>query len=177
VSHIFLKLATSTSVREGSAETQILEEAESWGADLIVMSTHGQGAVSRFWLGSVADHCLRHSRVPLMLVLACPGSVTQGETLFSPKRVIVPLDGSELAERALGPASLLAASFGAPLSLTSVVDNPAVTLRMDRGPVLTICTARCRTNRSRVALDDVVGSPGPSQERGVGVGAASHWHA
>jgi nucleotide-binding universal stress UspA family protein len=112
---------SSVSVREGSAETLILEEADSWGAGLIVMSTHGRGAVSRHWLGSVADHCLRHAHVPLMLVRARPSELDAGEAPFSPARIVLPLDGTEPSERGLPLAADLAQIFGARLSLIRVV--------------------------------------------------------
>ena len=36
--------------------------------DLIVMTTHGRGPLSRFWLGSVADELVRRATVPLLLI-------------------------------------------------------------------------------------------------------------
>jgi nucleotide-binding universal stress UspA family protein len=41
-------------LREGYPKEVILDEAERWGADLIVVGTHGYGAIRRFFLGSVA---------------------------------------------------------------------------------------------------------------------------
>lgn len=44
----------------------ILKEASSAGADLIVMGTHGRGALRRIFLGSVADHVVRHASCPVV---------------------------------------------------------------------------------------------------------------
>jgi len=44
----------------------ILNEASSTGADLIVMGTHGRGALRRIFLGSVADHVVRHATCPVV---------------------------------------------------------------------------------------------------------------
>jgi nucleotide-binding universal stress UspA family protein len=44
----------------------ILKEASSSGADLIVMGTHGRGALRRIFLGSVADHVVRHASCPVV---------------------------------------------------------------------------------------------------------------
>jgi nucleotide-binding universal stress UspA family protein len=44
----------------------ILNEASSTGADLIVMGTHGRGALRRVFLGSVADHVVRHASCPVV---------------------------------------------------------------------------------------------------------------
>jgi nucleotide-binding universal stress UspA family protein len=113
----------STAVREGRAEQQILEEAEAWAADVVVMSTHGRGGVTRLWLGSVADQCLRAATVPLLLVRARPSGESNGGALYSRRRIVVPLDGSELAERALRPAISLSDTLGAPLSIVRVVSH------------------------------------------------------
>lgn len=48
-------LHVSTRVLEGAPKEEILEEAERWGADLIMMGSHGRGPVGRFLLGSVAQ--------------------------------------------------------------------------------------------------------------------------
>jgi len=47
---------------------EIIAEATSWPADLIVMGTHGRGGVERLVLGSVAERVARAAPVPLLLV-------------------------------------------------------------------------------------------------------------
>jgi nucleotide-binding universal stress UspA family protein len=46
----------------------ILEEATRWGADLIVLGTHGRHGVERFWFGSVAEGVARGAAVPVLFV-------------------------------------------------------------------------------------------------------------
>lgn len=46
----------------------IVEEAARWGADLIVVGTHGRRGVQRFVLGSVAEGVARRATVPVLLV-------------------------------------------------------------------------------------------------------------
>ena len=53
-----------------SVDGAILGTAESVGADLIVMGTHGRSGLARAILGSVADRVLRSSPVPLLLARA-----------------------------------------------------------------------------------------------------------
>ena len=48
-------LAVTTEVLEGSPKEAIVEEAERWGADLVVVGSHGYGPVKRFLIGSVSE--------------------------------------------------------------------------------------------------------------------------
>jgi len=50
-----------------NAVDSILTMAHDLGADLIAMSTHGRGGLRRVALGSIADHVLRRSPVPVLL--------------------------------------------------------------------------------------------------------------
>lgn len=45
----------TTEIKSGPAKTVILEEAEAWGANLIVLGSHGYNGWQRFWLGSVSN--------------------------------------------------------------------------------------------------------------------------
>jgi nucleotide-binding universal stress UspA family protein len=53
---------------EGRPSEDIIKTAEIWGADLIVMGTHGRTGLMHFLMGSVAEHVLRHSKIPVMIV-------------------------------------------------------------------------------------------------------------
>ena len=55
-------------LREGSPREVILEVAEEVGSDVIVMGTHGRSGFARVAFGSVADHIIRHSKVPVLTV-------------------------------------------------------------------------------------------------------------
>ena len=46
----------------------LVEEAIAWGADVIVMGTHGRRGLARFFQGSVAESVARIATVPVMLV-------------------------------------------------------------------------------------------------------------
>lgn len=46
----------------------ILEEAQAWPADVVVIGTHGRGGFKRFFLGSVAETLLRIATLPVLLV-------------------------------------------------------------------------------------------------------------
>lgn len=64
------KLLDLTSTDNRNIPGNILREADAWGADLIVLGTHGRSGAQRFFLGSVAEKVLRTSRVPVLLVRA-----------------------------------------------------------------------------------------------------------
>jgi nucleotide-binding universal stress UspA family protein len=49
------------SFRLGDARVEILRAAEEWKADLIILGSHGRTGISRWLLGSVAEHVVRHA--------------------------------------------------------------------------------------------------------------------
>ena len=55
-------------VREGTPRSVILEVAREIGVHLIVMGTHGRTGLTHVFFGSVAEHIVRHSRVPVLTV-------------------------------------------------------------------------------------------------------------
>ncbi len=69
--------------------------AGEWKADLVLMGSHGRGAVSRLLLGSTAQAVLRHAECSVEIVRNAEGA---GGAM----RVLVPTDGSPHAAAALG---------------------------------------------------------------------------
>lgn len=94
------------SVEKGRAEDVIIEKSDADGSTLIAMATHGRSGLNRFLLGSVAEKVLRGSGAPLLLIRALEESKAAGEAAI--KSLIVPLDGSEVAERVLPTVIALA---------------------------------------------------------------------
>jgi nucleotide-binding universal stress UspA family protein len=89
-----------------------------------VMATHGLGGVRRAWLGSVADYLIRHLEVPVLLVRPQEGAPASDRPIGAGE-ILVPLDGSPLAEEVLDTAAVLARLWNSELSLLQVV-HPVV---------------------------------------------------
>ena len=64
-------LSVDAVLAPGSPRAVILDEAESWGADLIVLGSHGYGAWQRFLLGSVSQAVVSHAKCSVEVV-RCP---------------------------------------------------------------------------------------------------------
>lgn len=64
-------LQMSTEILRGSAKDAILNEAESWGAELIVLGSHGYRGLKRLWLGSVSHAVASHAKCSVEIV-RCP---------------------------------------------------------------------------------------------------------
>jgi nucleotide-binding universal stress UspA family protein len=61
-------LKITTEVLAGAPKRAIVEDAESFGADLIVVGSHGYGALKRFLLGSVAQSVALHAPCSVEIV-------------------------------------------------------------------------------------------------------------
>lgn len=111
-------IAAQVRVMDGDVTAGICAVAEDEDVDLIAMTTHGRSGVSRWALGSIADHVVRVVSKPVLLVRG-DTAVTPGRML---KRILVPLDGTFLAEQALPQAQELASERGASLLLLRALD-------------------------------------------------------
>ncbi len=108
-------LNIETTIRVGDAAEEIINAGR--GADLIVMTTRGRGAAGRMLFGSTADRVSRQSTTPTLLIRS-----TVGAAVSNPARVVIPLDGSNLAEKALPIATRLAGIIDAPIHLVRAID-------------------------------------------------------
>ena len=99
VAQTFPGANVSFAVEKGGAAEVIIAKAGADNETLITMATHGRSGINRWLLGSVAEKVLRGSANPLLLVRAkAEAKAAGGATL---KSIVVPLDGSELAESVL----------------------------------------------------------------------------
>lgn len=97
----------------------IAHEAAASGAAYVVMCTHGRGAFGRFWLGSVTDDTVRASPAPVLVIH--PGKEPADFAAVPPvAHVLIPLDGSALAEQVVDRAVEFARVFLANVTLLLV---------------------------------------------------------
>lgn len=108
-------LTVATIVVDDMPARAIVQAAEAEGAWLIVMATHGRGGLTRWALGSVADKVLQTAEAPVLVVRS-------GARHVAPEidQILVPLDGSRLAEAVLPGVARLAKAFDALVTLAFV---------------------------------------------------------
>lgn len=92
-----------TVISAGNVANSLVRHLLEVKAELAVMTTHGRGPLKRAWLGSTADGFIRSSPVPVLLLRPEEGEdeidLTAEASGF--QRILIPLDGSEAAERLL----------------------------------------------------------------------------
>ncbi|HZD40682.1 MAG TPA: universal stress protein [Terriglobales bacterium] len=98
--------ATKCTVEKGAAEEMIIETAAADKGALVAMATHGRSGINRWLLGSVAEKVLRGTTNALLLVRATEEAKVEGAVSIN--SVVVPLDGSELAESVIPTVADLA---------------------------------------------------------------------
>lgn len=102
-------------VTEGSAAKKIIETVEKEKVDLIVMGKRGQSFVEKILIGSVANHVLRHSPVPVLVT-------KKRRQKFKVKKILVPTDFTKGEDVERDFAWKLAKGFGASLTLLYVLE-------------------------------------------------------
>ena len=110
----------TASIQHGPVVDALIGYARRQQVDLIVMRSHTRKGLARVWFGSVADALIRESGIPVLVVKA-PSVATALESGFHYNRILVPLDGSLLAEQSIQPAISLARIDGATVTLLMVV--------------------------------------------------------
>lgn len=89
---------TSAKTVKGDPKVSIVEEAERWGADLIIVGTHGYNAFERFWLGSVSRSIASHAHCSVEIVRQPKAST---ELATKRMKILLAVDGSVCGEKAL----------------------------------------------------------------------------
>jgi nucleotide-binding universal stress UspA family protein len=135
---------------DGEVAETIARHAEDNAFGLTVLATHGRGAVSRLWLGSVSDALVRRLTVPVLLIRPSEEAVVPPATQF--RKALVALDGSVESESALHAALALSDPRRSELILVRVV--PPVPIIADAGMPATPVVDEGLTEALRAQSED-----------------------
>ena len=103
---------------KGTTAPALEDYVERTGTDLVVMTSHGRGGIGRLMLGNVADQLVRRLNVPVLVIR--PGEkASPAES--QRRRILVPLDGSPLAESIMEEAKTFARITESELMLVMIV--------------------------------------------------------
>jgi nucleotide-binding universal stress UspA family protein len=112
-----------TEVAQGDAAQMGTKAAAAPDVDLLLVATHGRTGIARMRLGSVADKLIKDAVCPVLVI---GPNVDIDLASFSLKRILVPLDGSPMAEMSLPLAKYLARLTGAEIELFQSVSAVGV---------------------------------------------------
>jgi nucleotide-binding universal stress UspA family protein len=119
-------------IQHGPAAEAIVDYAEQTEITQIVMATHGYSGIRRWTHGSVAERVLQAARVPVLLIRAQEQVEDDSPKSMLCRRILVPLDGSQMAEQVLPPVTSIAQAIEAEVLLLQIaIDRPASMLAGD----------------------------------------------
>ncbi len=126
--HKHHNIQVATEVLKGNPAEAILERLHAGKTDLLVVSTHGRSGISRWRIGSVADKLIRGAGCETLVVGPRAGD-TEGwlEAGAVPpfKKILLPVDGSDLAEQALATVQRYAGAFESEVHVVRVINLTA----------------------------------------------------
>ncbi|MGE0130620.1 MAG: universal stress protein [Blastocatellales bacterium] len=114
------KIDVITKTLKGDPKKAILDDAEHWGADLIVVGTHGYNALQRFWLGSVSRAVVSNAKCSVQVVRRREGQ-SVGEKGM---RILIAVDGSAPSGAAVEEIASRPWSAGSEVRVISAVHLP-----------------------------------------------------
>jgi nucleotide-binding universal stress UspA family protein len=108
-----------TDVVQGNPAPTIVDYAQRYDQDLIVMPTHGREGISRYLIGSVSEKVVRLSSTPVLTVRMQPDE----QLTFPYENILLPTDGSTTATHAAEYLTQLAVALDATVHVLSVVED------------------------------------------------------
>ena len=115
------KVRIDYSIREGKTAENIVNFAHTENIDLLVISTHGSGGLSRWNISSVTQKVINLIYLPVLIVRAYNQPETE-DARIRYRRILLPIDGSRRAECAL-PAGIALARGEMSMRLASEANN------------------------------------------------------
>ncbi|HEY6402687.1 MAG TPA: universal stress protein, partial [Blastocatellia bacterium] len=99
----------------------IIDEAESWGADLIIVGTHGYSTLERLWIGSVSRAVATHAKCSVQI--ARPRGV-HGVVDEKAMKILLAVDGSDFGDAAVAEIASRPWPPGSQVHVISVIHLP-----------------------------------------------------
>jgi nucleotide-binding universal stress UspA family protein len=115
-------IETVSAVLQGDPAKTIVDYADEYDVDLVVMPTHGRTGLERVFLGSVTERVVGTATVPVVVVT--PAEAVELD--YPPATVLVATDGSAAADLALESGIDIARETGAALHLLHVVETASL---------------------------------------------------
>ena len=115
-----LGVQSTITMLEGAVPSALAEYFDSSATDFVVMAMHHASRLEHLLFGSVVGSVTRHVHVPV-LVIPASTEAPAFSSLVDIKRVLVPLDGSEVAEQIIPVVSTLAAATHPEIVLLRVI--------------------------------------------------------
>ena len=158
-------LQVSTLVAEGHPARSIVAQAEAWGADFILLGSHGVGPIGRFLLGSTVTAVLHHAPCAVELVRH-PRRIHEPSGNGA-RRILLAVDGSAHSEKAV--ESVLGRPWpdGSEFRVVSVPVFGAP--QMEPGYLDTVAWAEIRDNATDEANRAVENAMARFKETGIAV--------
>ncbi len=144
----YSEVGVHTALREGNAAGELLEAADEYRVDLIVVGNRGMHGARRFF-GSVPNNISHHATCSVLVADTTSGS--RGGLMY--KRIVIATDGSPTAGVAAQTGASLAAAVGAEAILLSV-GEPAIV-----GPVLAEAAESLASTGASLVTRAVAGDP------------------
>lgn len=91
------QLEVTTKTLRGEPKEALLDEAERWGADLLILGTHGYNTFERFWLGSVSRAITSHAKCTVHIARRRKEPDVTANTM----KILLAVDGSECGNAAV----------------------------------------------------------------------------
>jgi nucleotide-binding universal stress UspA family protein len=117
------QIEARTKTLKGDPKVAILDEAEHWGADLIIVGTHGYSALERLWLGSVSRAVASHAGCSVEIARRpeVPGAAGNFGQAMS---ILLAVDGSECGDAAVEEIATRPWPPGSRIHVISVIHLP-----------------------------------------------------
>ena len=116
------RMAVSTKILKGNPKEVLLNEAGDWGADLLIVGTHGYNVLERLWLGSVSRAVAARAKCSVQIVRRRKVPPESG----APMKILLAVDGSECGKTAVEEIANRPWPRGSEVSVVSAIHLPFV---------------------------------------------------